>query len=149
MARRRAGTAACRSSWRPPLTDALVLARSQFHHSANYRSVVAHGTGRLVTDEAEKRTAMAALVDKVGSVLAAGASTDPARSLDLAADDLRRSAHSRPPTAAELAKTAVVALDLVDVSVKRRTGPVGDDEADLALPYWAGIVPMHTTVGVG
>jgi RimJ/RimL family protein N-acetyltransferase/nitroimidazol reductase NimA-like FMN-containing flavoprotein (pyridoxamine 5'-phosphate oxidase superfamily) len=130
------------------LTDALVLARSQFHHSANYRSVVAHGTGRLVTDEAEKRTAMAALVDKVGSVLAAGMSADPGRSLDLAGDDLRRSAHSRPPTPAELAKTAVVALDLVNVSVKRRTGPVGDDEADLALPYWAGIVPMHAGIGV-
>jgi RimJ/RimL family protein N-acetyltransferase/nitroimidazol reductase NimA-like FMN-containing flavoprotein (pyridoxamine 5'-phosphate oxidase superfamily) len=135
------------------LTDALVLARSQFHHSANYRSVVAHGTGRLVTDEAAKRAAMAALVDKVGSILAAaalapGPAATAAPSVDMAAADLRRSTHSRPPTPAELAKTAVIALDLVDVSVKRRTGQVGDDEADLALPYWAGIVPLYTTVGV-
>jgi uncharacterized protein len=126
------------------LTDALVLARSQFHHSANYRSVVVHGTGRLVTDEAEKRMAMAALVDKVSTVLAAGIS--PA--VEGSGAEVRRSAHSRPPTPAELAKTAVIALDLVDVSVKRRTGPVGDDEADLSLPYWAGVVPLHTAVGV-
>ncbi len=126
------------------LTDALILARSQFHHSANYRSVVAHGTGRLVTDEAEKRAAMAALVDKVGDVLAAGS---PA-CLEVSTDERRRSAHSRPPTPAELAKTAVIALDLIDVSVKQRTGPVGDDEADLSLPYWAGVVPLRTGVGI-
>jgi uncharacterized protein len=126
------------------ITDALVLARSQFHHSANYRSLVAHGTGRLVSDEAEKALAMAALVDKAGTVLAAGMSP----SVDGSGAELRRSTHSRPPTPAELAKTAVIALDLADVSVKRRTGPVDDEEADLALPYWAGIVPLQTTVGV-
>jgi RimJ/RimL family protein N-acetyltransferase/nitroimidazol reductase NimA-like FMN-containing flavoprotein (pyridoxamine 5'-phosphate oxidase superfamily) len=128
------------------LTDGLVLARSQFHHSANYRSVVAHGVGRLVTDEAEKRAAMTALVDKVGSVVADGGATTGHLAT---ADERRRSAHTRPPTAAELAKTAVIALDLVDVSVKRRTGGVGDDEADLVLPYWAGVVPLRTVVGVG
>jgi len=142
--------------------DALVLARSQFHHSANYRSVVAHGVARLVTDEPTKRAAMSALVDKVGATLAssklaghgAGVSPRAASAIDTAVldgaalpDDFRRSLHTRPPTAAELAKTAVVALDLHDVSVKRRTGGVGDDEADLGLPHWAGIVPLHCAAG--
>ena len=126
------------------ITDGLILARSQFHHSANYRSVVAHGTGRLVTEETEKVSAMTALVDKVGSVVADGRATAGQLAI---ADDLRRSTHTRPPTGAELAKTAVIALDLVDVSVKRRTGGVGDDEADLSLPYWAGVVPLRTVVG--
>src|SRR5215475_11316422 len=69
--------------------DALVLARSQFHHSANYRSVVAHGIGRLVSDERTKRDAMTALVDKVGAVLAGIGSA-------AMSDELRRSTHSRP-----------------------------------------------------
>jgi RimJ/RimL family protein N-acetyltransferase/nitroimidazol reductase NimA-like FMN-containing flavoprotein (pyridoxamine 5'-phosphate oxidase superfamily) len=106
--------------------DALVLARSQFHHSANYRSLVAHGIARLVTDETVKRSSLTALVEKIGT---------------------GRSDHTRPPTAAELAKTAVLALDLTEMSLKRRTGGVGDDEADLALPYWAGVVPLATTHG--
>jgi RimJ/RimL family protein N-acetyltransferase/nitroimidazol reductase NimA-like FMN-containing flavoprotein (pyridoxamine 5'-phosphate oxidase superfamily) len=136
--------------------DALILARSQFHHSANYRSVVAHGVGRLVTDEPTKRAAMTALVDKIGATLAghAGAPADAVEFADAEdagagalPDDLRRSLHSRPPTAAELAKTAVVALELRDVSVKRRTGGVDDDEADLGLPYWAGVVPLRSTPG--
>ena len=67
------------------LLDGIVYARSQFHHSANYRSVVVHGTARLVTDDAEKRTAMTALVEKVGA---------------------GRAAESRPPTRKELAETA-------------------------------------------
>jgi uncharacterized protein len=121
--------------------DGLVLTRSQFNHSANYRSLVAHGTARLVTDEPTKRAAMTALVDKVGLALTglpAGADVG---------DDMRRSAHTRPPTAIELAKTAVLALDLVDVSVKRRSGGAGDDPPDLGLPYWAGVVPMSLTAG--
>lgn len=142
------------------VVDGLVLARSQFHHSANYRSLVAHGTARLVTDVATKRAAMEALVDKVGLVLAAR----PAPALDTLAGgpavtapagasrdgaEWRRSTHTRPPTAAELAKTAVLALDLEQVSVKRRTAGVGDDEADLALPYWAGVVPVCASYGLG
>ncbi len=106
--------------------DALVLARSQINHSANYRSLVAHGTARLVTDEAAKRTAMDALVEKVGT---------------------GRTAHTRPPTAAEMAKTAVLALDLTEVSLKRRMHGVGDDEEDLGLPYWAGVVPLTKSFG--
>lgn len=121
--------------------DALVLARSQFHHSANYRSLIAHGTARLVTDEPTKHAAMTALVDKVGFALAglpSGADVP---------DELRRSTHTRPPTTREYAATAVLEMDLVDVSVKRRSGGVGDDEPDLALPYWAGVVPLATTAG--
>ncbi|GAA0722333.1 GNAT family N-acetyltransferase [Dactylosporangium roseum] len=108
------------------LIDGLVLARSQFHHSVNYRSVVAHGTARLVTDERERADAFAALVDKVA----------PGRAAD-----------SRPADAKELAQTAVLALRLEEVSAKVRTGGVSDDEADLALPHWAGVVPLRLTAG--
>jgi RimJ/RimL family protein N-acetyltransferase/nitroimidazol reductase NimA-like FMN-containing flavoprotein (pyridoxamine 5'-phosphate oxidase superfamily) len=106
--------------------DGIVYARSHFHHSANYRSVVAHGVARLVTTEDEKRAAMTALVEKVGT---------------------GRATQSRPPTRKELAETAVLALPLHEVSVKARSGGVIDDEADLALPYWAGVVPLRLTPG--
>ena len=107
--------------------DGLVLGRSQFHHSANYRSVVAHGRAALVTDENEKRRAMTALVNKV----AAGRADD-----------------TRPPTRRELAETAVLALPLTEVSVKARTGGVVDDEEDYAQPYWAGVVPLRLAPGL-
>jgi RimJ/RimL family protein N-acetyltransferase/nitroimidazol reductase NimA-like FMN-containing flavoprotein (pyridoxamine 5'-phosphate oxidase superfamily) len=107
--------------------DGLVLGRSQFHHSANYRSVVAHGTARLVTDEAEKARVLTALVEKV----AAG-----------------RSADSRPPTRKELAETAVLALPLREVSVRIRAAGVLDDPADHDLPYWAGVLPLRLTPGL-
>ncbi|MGN9803641.1 bifunctional pyridoxamine 5'-phosphate oxidase family protein/GNAT family N-acetyltransferase [Micromonospora sp. L32] len=109
------------------LLDGLVYARSQFHHSANYRSVVAHGTAHLVTDDAEKSRMLTALVEKV----AAG-----------------RSADSRPPSRRELAETAVLALPLREVSLRSRTGGVRDDPADLDLPYWAGVVPLRLTAGL-
>ncbi|PYC71919.1 GNAT family N-acetyltransferase [Micromonospora arborensis] len=108
------------------LLDGLVYARSQFHHSANYRSVVALGTARLVTDEQEKFAMLTALVEKVG----AGRSTD-----------------TRPPSRRELAETAVLALPLREVSVRARTGGVREDEADLQLPPWAGVVPLRLTAG--
>ncbi|WP_442791560.1 pyridoxamine 5'-phosphate oxidase family protein [Micromonospora sp. NBC_01813] len=108
------------------LLDGLVYARSQFHHSANYRSVVVHGTARLVTEAPDKRRVLDALVDKVGS---------------------GRAADSRPPTRRELAETAVLAVALTEVSVKCRTGGPGDDPADLALPHWAGVVPLRTVAG--
>ncbi|GGM58386.1 bifunctional pyridoxamine 5'-phosphate oxidase family protein/GNAT family N-acetyltransferase [Dactylosporangium sucinum] len=108
------------------LIDGLVLARSQFNHSINYRSVVAHGTARLVTDPQEREEAFAALVDKVV----------PGR-----ADD------SRPASAKELAQTALLALRLEEVSAKTRAKGVGDDEADLELPHWAGVVPLRLTMG--
>jgi RimJ/RimL family protein N-acetyltransferase/nitroimidazol reductase NimA-like FMN-containing flavoprotein (pyridoxamine 5'-phosphate oxidase superfamily) len=108
------------------LLDGLVLARSQFNHSANYRSVVAHGVARLVEDSADKRRVLTALTDKIGA---------------------GRAADSRPPTARELAQTAVLALPLREVSAKVRAGGVADDPADLALPYWAGVVPLRLTPG--
>ncbi|MFJ8192910.1 pyridoxamine 5'-phosphate oxidase family protein [Streptomyces sp. NPDC096094] len=102
--------------------DALVLARSAFHHSLNYRSVVVHGTAYDVTDPDEKRTALDALVDHVV----------PGRSAD-----------SRPADKKELAATAVIRLDLDEVSAKLRTGGVNDEPEDLALPHWAGLVPLR------
>jgi RimJ/RimL family protein N-acetyltransferase/nitroimidazol reductase NimA-like FMN-containing flavoprotein (pyridoxamine 5'-phosphate oxidase superfamily) len=109
------------------LLDGLVYGRSHFHHSANYRSVVAHGQAHLVRDEAEKRKALAALIEKVGS---------------------GRYADSRPPTRKELAETAVLALPLEEVSVKARIGGVIDEPEDNDLPYWAGVVPLRLTPGV-
>ncbi|MEV1286985.1 bifunctional pyridoxamine 5'-phosphate oxidase family protein/GNAT family N-acetyltransferase [Micromonospora sp. NPDC049679] len=108
------------------LLDGLVYARSQFHHSANYRSVIAHGTARLVTDETEKTAAMTALVEKVGR---------------------GRAADSRPPTRRELAETAVLALPLHEVSVKARVGGVNEEPEDHALPHWAGVVPLRLVPG--
>lgn len=108
------------------LLDGLVYARSQFHHSANYRSVVALGTARLVTDEQEKIAMLTALVEKVGS----GRSTD-----------------TRPPSRRELAETAVLALPLSEVSVRARSGGVREDEDDLHLPHWAGVLPLRLTAG--
>ncbi|MCO1595982.1 bifunctional pyridoxamine 5'-phosphate oxidase family protein/GNAT family N-acetyltransferase [Micromonospora sp. RHAY321] len=108
------------------LLDGLVYARSQFHHSANYRSVVALGTAHLVTDEREKSAMLTALVEKVGA---------------------GRSADSRPPTRRELAETAVLALPLREVSVRTRAGGVREDDADLHLPHWAGVLPLRLTAG--
>ncbi|GLD34199.1 pyridoxamine 5'-phosphate oxidase family protein [Mycobacterium kiyosense] len=108
------------------LVDALVLARSAMHHSLNYRSVVALGTARIVADPAEKARALGALLDHIR----------PGRAADC-----------RPPNARELAATAVLALDLVEVSAKVRDGGVADDPEDLALPHWAGVVPLALTAG--
>lgn len=123
LAGRGAGVAVCLSV---TLLDGIVYARSHTHHSANYRSVVAHGTARPVTDDAEKRAAMTALVDKVGSGRAAG---------------------SRPPTRKELAETSVLALRLDEVSVRARTGGVVDEPEDMTLDHWAGVLPIRRTAG--
>ncbi|CAM5325099.1 pyridoxamine 5'-phosphate oxidase family protein [Streptomyces xanthochromogenes] len=106
--------------------DGLVLARSAFHHSINYRSAVVHGTAHEITDPEEKRTALDAIVDHVV----------PGRSLD-----------SRPANAKELAATAVIGLDLNEVSAKLRTGGPNDDAEDLALPHWAGVLPLAPGYG--
>jgi nitroimidazol reductase NimA-like FMN-containing flavoprotein (pyridoxamine 5'-phosphate oxidase superfamily) len=108
------------------LVDGLVLARSAFHHSVNYRSVVALGRATVVTDPAEKAAALAALVDGVVP---------------------GRSAGSRAPDRRELAATTVLVLPLEEVSVKVRTGPPSDDAEDLDLPHWAGVLPMRTVAG--
>ncbi|MFP8942511.1 pyridoxamine 5'-phosphate oxidase family protein [Streptomyces fenghuangensis] len=106
--------------------DGLVLARSAFHHSVNYRSVVVHGTAHRVDDPAERAVALDAIVDQAV----------PGRSAD-----------SRPADARELAATAVIALDLEEVSAKVRTGGPNDEPEDLSLPHWSGVVPVRRTYG--
>ncbi|WP_326578209.1 pyridoxamine 5'-phosphate oxidase family protein [Actinacidiphila glaucinigra] len=106
--------------------DGLVLARSAFNHTINYRSVVVHGVARQVTDPTERSVALDALVDHIV----------PGRVAD-----------SRPANAKELAATAVIALDLHEVSAKVRTGGPGDDPEDLALPHWTGVLPVTRAYG--
>lgn len=108
------------------LVDGLVLARSAFHHSMNYRSVMAIGRTRPVTDPGEKEVALRALVEHIV----------PGRSDEVRGGDSR-----------ELAATAVLALPLAEVSAKVRTGPPQDDEPDYALPIWAGVLPLALTPG--
>jgi nitroimidazol reductase NimA-like FMN-containing flavoprotein (pyridoxamine 5'-phosphate oxidase superfamily) len=108
------------------LVDGLVLARSAFHHSMNYRSVMAIGRTRPLTDPGEKEAALRALVEHIV----------PGRSDEVRGGDSR-----------ELAATAVLALPLAEVSAKVRTGPPSDDEPDYALPIWAGVLPLALTPG--
>lgn len=108
------------------LVDGLVFARSAMHHSMEFRSVVAVGNARPVQDRDEKLRAFAALLDHVA----------PGRSID-----------TRSPNARELAATAVLALDLVEVSAKVRTGGPVDDPEDTELPHWAGVVPLTLQAG--
>lgn len=103
--------------------DGLVLARSAFHHSVNYRSVVILGTARLVTDPAEKMEALRVFTEHV---------------MKGRWDDVRQ------PTERELKATTVLALPLEEVSAKVRTGGPIDDEEDYALPVWAGVLPLET-----
>ena len=104
------------------LVDALVLARSAFHHSMNYRSAVAFGPLREVTDDAEKRDAL----DRIVNHALPG-----------------RSDECRPASESELKATRVVAFELSEVSMKIRRGPPVDDESDLSLPYWAGVIRIE------
>ena len=104
------------------LVDGLVLARSVFHSSMNYRSAVLFGRGRLVADEAEKLAALQAISEH----LAQG-----------------RWGDARQPMQSELDATTVVAIAIDSASAKVRTGPPGDDEADYALPIWAGVLPFQ------
>ena len=105
--------------------DGLVLARSAFHHSMNYRSVMVHGAAEAVAE------------------------ADKARALDLFTARVRsgRPAEARPANAQELKATAVLRLPLVDVAAKVRTGGPLDDPEDMDLPVWAGVVPMAVTFG--
>lgn len=106
--------------------DGLVLARSGFHHSANYRSVMLFGAARKVTDADDKR-----------------------RHLDRFIDGLLpgRTAQLRPATAQELKATTLLSLKIEEASAKIRTGGPVDDEEDYALPVWAGVVPLHAAAG--
>jgi uncharacterized protein len=104
------------------LIDGLVLARSGFHSSVNYRSVVILGRAMPVEDPKKKEAALAAFSEHV----------------------LRgRWKDIRPPTEQELKGTTVLALRIEEASAKIRTGPPKDDEADYALPIWAGVLPLH------
>jgi len=105
------------------LLDGLVLARSAFMHSMNYRSVVVYGRAREVSEREEKWMAQKALVDHV----CAG-----------------RSDQVRMPTEDELRQTTILAVPLEEASAKLRTGPPKDDEADYDLPVWAGVLPIST-----
>ena len=104
------------------LVDGLVLARSVFHSSMNYRSAVFFGHGRLLDGDDEKLAALEAITEH----LARG-----------------RWADARRPTQKELDATIVVAVAIDSASAKVRTGPPGDDEEDYALPIWAGVLPFH------
>ncbi|MBD1918221.1 MULTISPECIES: pyridoxamine 5'-phosphate oxidase family protein [Cyanophyceae] len=106
------------------LLDGLVMARSAFHHSMNYRSVVLFGTATRVDDADEKLAALKAFTDHVV----------PGRWDEV-----------RPPTAPELAGTLVLALPIAEASVKVRSGPPLDAAADYALPVWAGEIPLAVT----
>ena len=106
------------------LIDGLVLARSAFHHSVNYRSVVALGTGYPVRDHHEKRDALQTIVERVV----------PGRSDEV-----------RGPSDAELEATEVVAMEIVEASAKVRSGPPVDVAEDYRLPVWAGELPLRMT----
>ncbi|KIH99061.1 hypothetical protein LP52_09360 [Streptomonospora alba] len=106
--------------------DGLVLARSARHHSANYRSVVVHGTAHRVSEEREARLAVDRIVDHAV----------PGRAADI-----------RPPSAKELAATGVLRLDIAEVSAKVRSGGVNEEPEDLDLPHWAGVLPLRRSVG--
>src|SRR2546427_489389 len=106
------------------LTDGLVLARSVFNHSMNYRSVVALGKATLVESPEEKLKALQAFTEKIL----------PGRWND-----------ARQPNEKELKATSILRLPLTEVSAKIRTGPPADDPADHALPVWAGVIPLHLT----
>jgi nitroimidazol reductase NimA-like FMN-containing flavoprotein (pyridoxamine 5'-phosphate oxidase superfamily) len=108
------------------LLDGLVLARSAFHHSMNYRSVVIFGRARVVEDEGEKWEALRVFTDHV----------------------MRgRWEESRQPNEKELRATMVLSLPLVEASAKIRTGPPIDDEEDMMRNVWAGVLPLGVTTG--
>jgi len=106
--------------------DGIVLARSIFHHSVNYRSAVVYGRARLVTDHDERLEGLRVLSER----LAPG-----------------QWDYARRPSRKELAATAVLALPLDEASVKIRTGGPKDEEEDYGLPIWAGVLPLVTSWG--
>jgi hypothetical protein len=104
------------------LVDGLVLARSVFHHSINYRSVVVFGTGRIVVEEQEKLAALEAITEHI----------IPGRWRE-----------ARLPNQKEMNATSVVSIKIDQASAKVRSGPPADEEADYALPVWAGELPIQ------
>jgi hypothetical protein len=108
------------------LVDGLVLARSAFHHSVNYRSVVLYGEGEEVRDAGAKLQAMERLVEHIVP---------------------GRWAEARQPSEQEMNATLIVRLPTDECSAKVRTGPPIDDEADLSLGVWAGVLPLNLAWG--
>ena len=108
------------------LLDGLVLARSAFHHSMNYRSVMIFGTARVITDREERRRAFDALLDHMVP---------------------GRHTATRPPDEQEDKATLLLALPITEASAKLRTGPPIDAEEDYALSYWAGVLPLTLAAG--
>jgi hypothetical protein len=108
------------------LIDGLVVARSQFHHSINYRSVVILGDARRTTDEADAQRFLEGVVDQVIP---------------------GRTAEARPANRVELRQTSVLELPIDQASVKVRTGPPVDDDEDVAAGGWGGVVPIGVAVG--
>ena len=102
------------------------MARSAFNHSMNYRSVVAFGTAKKITDAAQKQSALRTISEHVAP---------------------GRWAEVRGPSQKELKATTVLAFYMEEASAKVRTGPPSDDDADDALNIWAGVLPLHVTVG--
>lgn len=109
------------------LIDGLVLARSAFHHSMNYRSVVVFGSARVVDDPDEKLEALRALSEHM----------IPGRWEDV-----------REPNEREMQLTTVLVLPLTEASAKVRTGPPLDDEEDYELDIWAGVIPLRLVAGI-
>jgi uncharacterized protein len=108
------------------LVDGLVLARSAFHHSINYRSVVVLGKATLVTETDEKDSALEAITEHIVH---------------------GRWADVRWPNEVELKATSVLKLPITEASAKIRTGPPIDDEEDYAMDVWAGVLPLSLTYG--
>ena len=108
------------------LLDGLVMARSGFHHSVNYRSVMAYGQARKIEDPAEKQAAVEAYIERLF----------PGRNADL-----------RPINPKELKATMVLGMAIDEASAKVRVGPPVDDEPDYDLPIWAGVIPIRQVVG--
>lgn len=106
--------------------DGLVLARSVFHHSMNYRSAVLFGKGELIDDPEKKMAALKIFTEKL----------IPGRWDD-----------ARPPSPTEAKATHIVRIPIESASAKVRVGPPGDDDKDYALDVWAGVLPMHTVFG--
>jgi nitroimidazol reductase NimA-like FMN-containing flavoprotein (pyridoxamine 5'-phosphate oxidase superfamily) len=108
------------------IVDGLVLARSQFHHSMNYRSVVVLGTATRLRDPADAAAGLERIVDHIVP---------------------GRTAEARAGNDAELRQTTVLELAIEEASVKRRTGGPIDDDEDMDLPVWAGVVTLRLTTG--
>lgn len=108
------------------LVDGLVLARSAFHHSMNYRSVVIFGTGRLVQEESEKLAALKAISDQILP---------------------HRWENARSPNEKELNVTSVIKIEIEEASAKIRAGGPVDDRPDYDLPIWAGVIPFEILHG--